>query len=125
LLKANKKEEKMATEDTVKISLAKIISLEIVCSGKYVAEIITRFGTYFSESIDGALGTHHLKPFDHCVRYIKRFTKEQRIEEEFHVIVSFPDNNESIRAYIGFISYLRETKKIPIECPSPNELFGE
>ena len=69
-------------------------------------------------------GICNLKPPDHCVSYTKRFAGG-RIENDFHIIVSFPDNNESIRAYIGFISYLRETKKMPIECPSPNELFGE
>jgi hypothetical protein len=114
----------MAIKDTVKISLAKIISLEIVCSGKHVGEIITTFGEFFHTEYDGVMGICHLKPFDSCVRYVKRFIKEQRIENEFHIIVSFPDSNESIRAYNRFISYLSEIKNIPIECPSPNELFG-
>jgi hypothetical protein len=114
----------MAIKDTVKISLAKIISLEIVCSEKYVKEIIIMFGRFFSTEHNSIMGICHLKPLDHCVSYTKRFTGG-RIENEFHIIVSFSDNNESIRAYNGFISYLRETKKIPIECPSPNELFGE
>lgn len=115
----------MAIKDTVRIVRAKIISLEIICSDKYIGEIITVFGGFFSEENDIIRGICHLKPLDHCVRYSKRFTKEKRIEKEFHVTISFPDNNESIIAYNGFISYLREVKNIPIECPSPNELFGE
>lgn len=114
----------MAIKDTVKIVRAKIISLEIVCSRKYVEEIIIMFGKFFSTEYNGVMGICHLKPIDHCVSYTKRFTGG-RIESEFHIIVSFLDNNESIRAYNGFISFLREEKKIPIECPSPNELFGE
>jgi len=114
----------MGKQNIVKISLAKIISLEIVCSEKYVKEIIIMFGRFFSTEHNSIMGICNLKPPDHCVSYTKRFAGG-RIENDFHIIVSFPDNNESIRAYIGFISYLRETKKMPIECPSPNELFGE
>lgn len=114
----------MITKNTVKIVRAKIISLEIICPSEYVGQIITIFGEFFSKEYDPIRGVCHLKPFDYCVSYTKRFSKKH-IENEFHIIVSFSDSGENIRNYNAFISYLRETKNIPIECPSPNELFGE
>jgi transposase-like protein len=114
----------MAKQSIVKIALAKIISLEIVCPEEYIGDITVTFGEFFSERSNYVRGICYLRNFDSCVRYTKRIDKNH-FEQEFHLIISFPDNDESIRAYIRFISYLRETKKIPIECLSPNELFGE